>query len=42
MVKIPNFEQDFPGHSDLELGIYLDFGICNSEFISGRSINRYG
>ena len=35
MIKIPNFEQDRLGHLDLELGIYLDFGVCDLEFISG-------
>jgi hypothetical protein len=35
MIKIPNSKQDRFGHSNLELGIYLDFGICNLESISG-------
>jgi hypothetical protein len=42
MIKILNVKQDFLNHLDLELGIYLDFGICNLEFISGRPIKRYG
>jgi hypothetical protein len=29
MIKISNFKRNSFGHSNLELGIYLGFGICN-------------
>jgi hypothetical protein len=31
MIKISNSKRNSFGHSNLELGIYLGFGICNLE-----------
>jgi hypothetical protein len=34
MIKIPNFKQDRLGHLDLELGIYLEFVICDLKLVA--------
>jgi len=34
MIEISNSKQDLLCHLDLELGTYLDFGICNLELVA--------